>query len=108
MSVSRGELSALPSSLTGKAMVCKWDHVGPPLCGEAWSPGSLAPVRLTKGKGVVARSGNGPLGFNIHCKEFDPNYESPSLGHMAHTVLCMALRYSLLCGFIPLRQMLLQ
>ncbi len=25
----RGELSALPSSLTGAVTVCEWDHVGP-------------------------------------------------------------------------------
>ncbi len=45
-------------------------------------------------KGIEVRSGNGPLGFFIRNGEFDPTYESPSLGHMALTVLCVALRYS--------------
>ncbi len=46
------------------------------------------------GKGIEIRSGNGPLGFCIRYGECDPNYESPSLGCMALTVLCVALKYS--------------
>ncbi len=46
------------------------------------------------GKGVEVRSGNGPLGFFIRYGEFDPNYESPSLGRTALTVLCVAPKYS--------------
>ncbi len=38
MSVWRGELSALSSSLTGEIMVCKQDHVGPLLCNVVWEP----------------------------------------------------------------------
>ncbi len=45
-------------------------------------------------KGIEVGSGNGPLGFFIRYGEFDPTYESPSLGRMALTVLCVALRYS--------------
>ncbi len=46
------------------------------------------------GKGVEVRSGNSPLGFFIRYGEFDPYYESPSLGRMALTVLCAAMKYS--------------
>ncbi len=42
------------------------------------------------GKGIEIRSGNGPLSFCIHYGECDPNYESPSLGRTALTVLCVA------------------
>ncbi len=60
------------------------------------------------GKGVEVRSGNGPLGFCIRYGEFDPTYESPSLGCTAHTVLCVAIRYPSSRGFVLSRQMLLQ
>ncbi len=46
------------------------------------------------GKGIEVMSGNGPLSFCIRYGECDPNYESPSLGCTALTVLCVALRYS--------------
>ncbi len=39
MPVWHGKLSALPSLLTGKTAVCKWDHVGPPLSSKVGSPG---------------------------------------------------------------------
>ncbi len=52
------------------------------------------PIRIRQGKGIVVRSENGPLGFCIHYGEYDPTYESPSLGRTALTVLCVALRYS--------------
>ncbi len=54
----------------------------------------LAPVRIHWEKGIEVRSGNGPLGFFISYGEFDPTYESPSLGCTALTVLCVALKYS--------------
>ncbi len=93
MPVQCGELSALPSWLTGEAVVCKWDHVGPPLRSEARSHGKVAPARLTPGKGITVKCGIGPLWFCIHCGELDLTHESPSLGHTAHTVLCMASMY---------------
>ncbi len=46
------------------------------------------------GKGIGVKSGNGPLGFFIRYGEFDPTYESPSLGRTALTVLCVAMKYS--------------
>ncbi len=46
------------------------------------------------GKGIEVKSGNSPLGFFIRYGEFDPTYESPSLGRTALTVLCVALKYS--------------
>ncbi len=67
------------------------DPLDPTKCDAA---GKVSTRQDPLGKGVEVRSGNGPLGFFIHYGEFDPNYESPSLGHMALTVLCVALRYS--------------
>ncbi len=40
MPVWRGELLALPSSLTGEVTVCVWDHVRPPWYSEAWHRGN--------------------------------------------------------------------
>ena len=46
------------------------------------------------GKGIGVGSGNGPLGYGIHYGEYDPNYESPSLGCTVHTVLYVTTKYS--------------
>ncbi len=73
------------------------------MCGTTLDPLDLTKCEATGkfsthqdplGKGVEVRSGNGPLSFFIRYGEFDPNYESPSLGRMALTVLCVAMKYS--------------
>ncbi len=56
--------------------------------------GKISAHQDPPGKGIVVRSGNGPLGFCIRYGEYDPTYESPSLGRMALTVLRVALKYS--------------
>ena len=45
-------------------------------------------------KGIGVGCGNGPLRFCIRYGEYDPNHESPSLGCMVRTVLCVTSRYS--------------
>ncbi len=95
MSLWRGELSALPSSLAGRVMVCVCgttsDH---PNAMRQEAAGKVSTRQDPPGKGIVVRSENGPLGFCIRYGEYDPTYESPSLRRMALTVLCVALRYS--------------
>ncbi len=56
--------------------------------------GKISACQDPLGKGIEVGCGNGPLGFFIRYGEFDPTYESPSLGRTALTVLCVALKYS--------------
>ncbi len=55
----------------------------------------LAPIRIHLVKGIEVGRGNGPLGYVIHYRQFDPTHKSPSLRCTVRTVLCVIIRYPL-------------
>ncbi len=99
-----GELSAPLSSLTEKLMVCRCGHIGPPLRNVMWGSGRLAPMRLTPGKGIVAKHRISPPGSGVCHEECGPTYESPSSRCMEHVRITCLPRYTTLWTEYPSRQ----